>query len=115
MSRQTLSKSMSIDFGNILRTRARRSEFIPYAALATSCRRTNSLFRFKSMLSRIMFLHIAAMVMTAIVMALMLYWLFSADVENLQQGALREQTESLAHHLVLRPDASWSFDLPAGL
>lgn len=71
--------------------------------------------RFRSILSRIMLLHGVAVVITAIFMPLALYWALDTDVENLQRWAMREEAESLAHHLVPRADGSWSLDLPAGL
>ncbi len=73
------------------------------------------MLRFPSILSRIMLLHGVAVVITAIFMPLALYWALSTDVQNLQRWAMREEAESLAHHLVPRPDGRWSLDLPAGL
>jgi signal transduction histidine kinase len=72
-------------------------------------------FRFKSILSRILFLHAAAVVITAICMPVALYWFLSSDVRNLQQRALQAQTESLARYLTVRPDGGWSLKLPEGL
>jgi len=66
-------------------------------------------------MSRVMFLHMVAIVVTAILMPLALHWFLNSHVENLQRRAMREQAESLAHHLVPRGDGGWSFDLPAGL
>lgn len=73
------------------------------------------MFRFDSILSRIMLLHVVAVIVTAIFMPLALYWVLNTDVENLLRWEMQEQAEILAHHLVPRPDGSWSFDLPAGL
>ncbi|MDO8979131.1 MAG: ATP-binding protein [Afipia sp.] len=73
------------------------------------------MFRFKSITSRILFLHVVAVVVTAILMPLVLYWFLNRDVENLQRHTMREQAESLARHLALRPDGDWSLDLPARL
>ncbi len=73
------------------------------------------MFRFKSITSRIMFLHVVAVVITAILMPLVLYWFLESNVESLQHQALREQAESLARHLTIRSEAGWSLDLPAGL
>src|SRR5262245_28381915 len=66
-------------------------------------------------MSRVMFLHVVAVVVTAIVMPLVLYWLLESDVENLQQRATREQANALARHLIARPNGGWTFDLPASL
>lgn len=73
------------------------------------------MLRFPSILTRIMLLHGVAVVVTAILMPLALYWALNADVENLQRWAMHEQAESLAQHLVPRRDGSWSLELPAGL
>ena len=73
------------------------------------------MFRFKSIMSRIMFLHVVALAVTAIFMPLVLYWFLNHDVDALQQRALREQAESLARHLTPRPDGGWSFSIPAAL
>jgi len=62
-----------------------------------------------------MFLHGVAVVITAILMPLVLYWFLESNVQGLQHQALREQAESLARHLTIRSEADWSLDLPAGL
>jgi signal transduction histidine kinase len=72
-------------------------------------------FRSSSILSRILFLHVVAVVITAIIMPFLLYWLQSSDVDNLQRQALQVQAEAIARHLVARGDDGWSLDLPAGL
>ena len=72
-------------------------------------------FKFKSFMSRIMFLHAIAVVLTAILLPLVLYWFLSTDVEHLQRRAMREQAETLARNLRARPDGVWSLDLPTGL
>ena len=41
------------------------------------------MFRFNSMMSRVIFLHVLAIVVAAIVMPLVLYWQLSAAVERL--------------------------------
>jgi signal transduction histidine kinase len=66
-------------------------------------------------MSRIMFLHVVALAVTALFIPLMLYWLLDSDVENLQHRAMREHAELLARHLMPLPDGRWSFDLPPGL
>src|SRR5262244_2034008 len=66
-------------------------------------------------MSRIVFLHAIAVIITAICMPLALYWFLNSEVENLQRRAMREQTDSLAQHLSLQSDGRWSLDLPAGL
>ena len=71
--------------------------------------------RFKSIMSRIIFLHVVAVVVTAICLPLVLYWFLDRDVEKLQQRAWQAQAEALARHLTVLPDGRWSMDLPAGL
>lgn len=73
------------------------------------------MFRFKSMLARIMFLHLVAVVITAICMPTVLYWFLNSDVETLQERALQAQAEGLSRHLTMHADGGWSLDLPAGL
>lgn len=73
------------------------------------------MLRFPSILSRIMLLHSVAVVVTAILMPLALYWALSADVEDLQRWEMRQLAESIARHLFVGPDGRLSFDLPAGL
>lgn len=68
-----------------------------------------------SILSRILFLHVVAIVVTAIVMPFLLYWLQSSAVDNLQRHALHVQAEAIALRLAPRADGGWSLELPAGL
>src|SRR5205085_8940190 len=77
--------------------------------------RATRMFRFKSLLARIMFLHAVAVVVTAICMPVVLYWLFSSDVEAIQRRALQAQAEALADHLRVRPEGGLSLDLPTGV
>jgi signal transduction histidine kinase len=46
---------------------------------------------------------------------LALYWLLSRETDALHDHAMREQADSLAHHLVLRADGGWTLDLPNSL
>jgi signal transduction histidine kinase len=69
----------------------------------------------KSIMSRILLLHVIAVVIAAIFMPLVLYRLLIADVESYQQHAKREQAESIAQHLTYAPGRGWSLNLPAGL
>jgi signal transduction histidine kinase len=72
-------------------------------------------YQSNSILSRILFLHVVAVVITATIMPFLLYWLQSSDVDNLQRRALQVQAEAIARHLVARAGDSWSLDLPTGL
>jgi signal transduction histidine kinase len=70
---------------------------------------------FKSIFSRIIFLHVIAMVITAIFMPLVLYWFVKSAANDLHDEAMREQADLVARYLVLRADGGWTLDLPPGL
>jgi signal transduction histidine kinase len=67
------------------------------------------------MLSRIMFLHVLAVLVTAIYLPLVLYSFLNSDVETLQQRALQGQAEAIAQRLTLQPGGGWSLDLPLSM
>jgi signal transduction histidine kinase len=69
----------------------------------------------KSIFSRIIFLHVIATVVTAIFMPLVLYWFLKSATNDLHDQAMRDQADLVAHYLVLRPDGSWTLDLPPAL
>jgi len=70
---------------------------------------------FKSIFSRIIFLHVIAVVIVAIVMPLVLFWFVRTAANDLHDQAMREQADAVARHLVLRPDGGWTLDLPPAL
>jgi len=70
---------------------------------------------FKSIFSRIIFLHVIALVITAIFMPLVLYYFFKWAANDLHDQAMRDQADLVAHYLVLRPDGTWTLDLPPAL
>jgi signal transduction histidine kinase len=70
---------------------------------------------FKSIFSRIIFLHVIALVITAIVMPVVLYWFFKWAANDLHDQAMRDQAQLVAHYLVLQADGSWTLDLPPAL
>ena len=70
---------------------------------------------FKSIFSRIIFLHVIALVITAIFMPVVLYYFFKWAANDLHDQAMREQARLVSHYLVLRPDGSWALDLPPAL
>ena len=70
---------------------------------------------FKSIFSRIIFLHVIALVITAIVMPVVLYYFFKWAANDLHNQAMREQAQLVAHYLGLRADGSWTLDLPPAL
>jgi signal transduction histidine kinase len=71
--------------------------------------------RFKSIISRIISLHVIAIAITSICMPLALYWLLSSTATDLQHRALREHADTIARYLEAGPDGAWSLRLPAGL
>jgi signal transduction histidine kinase len=71
--------------------------------------------RFKSILSRIVVLHVIVVAITSVLMSLALSWLLSWATNNIHNQAMEEQAVSVAHHLVSRPDGSVSLELPADL
>jgi signal transduction histidine kinase len=70
---------------------------------------------FKSIFARIIFLHVIALVITAIFMPLVLYYFFKWAANDLHDQAMRDQADLVAHYLVLRPDGTWTLDLPPAL
>ena len=70
---------------------------------------------FKSIFSRIIFLHVIALVITAIFMPVVLYYFFKWAANDLHDQAMRDQADLVAHYLVLRGDGSWTLDLPPAL
>ena len=70
---------------------------------------------FKSIFSRIIFLHVIALVITAIFMPVVLYWFLRSAANDLHAQAMREQAGLVAHYLQLRDDGHWTLDLPPAL
>lgn len=73
------------------------------------------MIRFRSITSRIIFLHVIAVGITSLCMPLALYWLLSAAANDLHNRALRDDADTIAHYLVARADGGWSLDLPPAL
>ncbi len=73
------------------------------------------MFRFKSILSRIVFLHVVAVVITSILMSLALSWLLSYATNNIHDKAMQEQAVSVGEHLRALPDGSLELKLPQDL
>ena len=67
---------------------------------------------FRSIFSRIIFLHVIAMVVTAIFLPLALFWFVRSAASDLHDEAMREQADLVAGHLVPRSDGGWTLDLP---
>src|ERR1700686_3988052 len=105
---------MSIACVSSFPTRAPRCRSIPSAASDISSPR-KSVIRFKSIISRIVILHVIAVAITSILMSLALSWLLNHATTNLHNDAMEEQAASVAHHLVPQPDGSLSLALPPDL
>lgn len=69
----------------------------------------------KSILSRIVVLHIVAVIAAAILLRFVLYWSLEANVERLQQDTMRTQTEAFARYLVPPAAGGWALNLPPGV
>ncbi len=73
------------------------------------------MIRFKSIISRIVILHVVAVVITSIFMSLALSWLLNYETNNIHDKAMQEQAVSVGEHLSARPDGSLDLNLPAAL
>ena len=73
------------------------------------------MFRFKSIISRIVILHVVAVVITSIFMSLALSWLLSYATNNIHNEAMQEQAVSVGEHLTAQPDGRLELDLPLDL
>ena len=73
------------------------------------------MIRFKSIISRIVILHVIAVAITSILMSLALSWLLNSATNNIHNDAMEEQAASVAHHLVPQADGSLSLELPPNL
>lgn len=70
------------------------------------------MFKFKSTASRIVFLHIVAIALTAVFMPLVLFWLLNQETKSLHQRAMSDQAATIARYLSVTPDGKWSLELP---
>ena len=73
------------------------------------------MIRFKSIISRIVILHVIAVAITSILMSLALSWLLNLATNNIHNDAMEEQAAALAHHLVPLADGNLSLELPPDL
>ncbi len=71
--------------------------------------------RFKSIISRIICLHVIAVGITTVCMPLALYWLLNSTANNLHHRALREHADTVSRYLMSDPDGTWALHLPSGL
>src|SRR3984957_15704307 len=108
------SRSMSIACASSSPTRAPRCKSTPSAASDISSLR-KSVIRFKSIISRIVILHVIAVAIPSILMSLALSWLLNLATTNIHNDAMEEQAASVAHHLVPQADGGLSLELPPDL
>jgi signal transduction histidine kinase len=71
--------------------------------------------RFSSTASRIVFLHVVAVALTAIFMPLVLFWLLDEETNALHQRAMTDQATTIARYLSVTSEGGWTFDPPAAL
>ena len=71
--------------------------------------------RFRSIISRVVALHVIAIGVTSILMPLALYWLLDQAANSLHRDALRGQVATIASFLRPQPDATLALDIPAEL
>jgi len=71
--------------------------------------------RFKSIISRIVFLHVVAVVITSILMSLALSWLLSYATDNIHNKAMQEQAVSVGEHLSVGAGGRLELKLPSDL
>jgi signal transduction histidine kinase len=71
--------------------------------------------RFKSIISRIVILHVFAVAITSILMSLALSWLLSYATDNIHNKAMAEQSKSIGEHLSLTSDGRLELNLPLNL
>jgi signal transduction histidine kinase len=72
-------------------------------------------FRFKSILSRIVVLHVVAVVITSVFMSLALSWLLNYATNSIHNEAMQEQAVSVGEHLTAQPDGHLELELPQDL
>lgn len=71
------------------------------------------MIRFRSIITRIVALHVLALAATAILMPLALYWLLNQAANNLLRDTLRSEALTVSSFLHLQPDDSLTMEIPA--
>jgi signal transduction histidine kinase len=71
--------------------------------------------RFKSIISRIVILHVVVVVITSVLMSVALSWLLSYATDNIHNKAMQEQAISVGEHLGTGPDGHLELDLSSDL
>lgn len=70
---------------------------------------------FKSLIWRIVFLHIVAIAVAAIFLPLVLFWLLNSEIDHLHRDAMRAQAEVLAERIAVQSDGTVTLNLPESL
>jgi len=70
------------------------------------------MIRFRSIIARMVALHVVAIGVTSILMPLALYWLLNQAANNLHRDALRSQAFTIGSFLELKPDGKLVLDIP---
>lgn len=73
------------------------------------------MIRFKSIISRIVVLHVLAVFVTSIVMSLALSWLLNVATINIHNEAMATQATTVSQRLIQNEDRTLSLELPAEL
>ncbi|HSI01678.1 MAG TPA: two-component sensor histidine kinase, partial [Reyranella sp.] len=73
------------------------------------------MIRFRSIISRIVALHVVAIGATSVLMPLALYYLLNEATNSLHRDALRSQAFTIASFLRPQPDGGLALDIPAGM
>jgi signal transduction histidine kinase len=71
--------------------------------------------RFKSIISRIVILHVVAVIITSVLMSVALFWLLSFATDNIHDKAMQEQAVSVGEHLSVGPDGHLELHLSSEL
>jgi signal transduction histidine kinase len=69
---------------------------------------------FRSIISRILWLHVVVVICASIALPLMLYQLLAAETNNLHRRAMREQADYIIHRLS-HGDGGWHLDVSDGM
>lgn len=73
------------------------------------------MLKFQSIISRIVILHIVAVVITSIFMSLALSWLLNYATNNIHDKAMQEQAVAVGEYLTAQPNGSLELNLPLDL
>lgn len=71
--------------------------------------------RFRSIISRIVILHVVAVAITSVLMSLALSWLLNYATNNIHDQAMKKQAVALAEHLEAMPDGKLQLNLTPDL